>query len=61
MYYLCEALLPELDNIEHEVAAEPLLVEVHLPSESLHLHLHTIKNRSVTDNMGCDLLLSFFF
>jgi hypothetical protein len=39
IYYLCESLLPELDNIEHEVAAEPLLVKVHLPSESLHLHL----------------------
>jgi hypothetical protein len=43
IYYLCEALLPELDNIQHEVAAEPLLVKVHLPSESFHLHLHRIK------------------
>jgi hypothetical protein len=48
MYYLCEALLPEFHNIEHEVAAEPLLVKVHLPSESLHLHLHKIKLKQLS-------------
>jgi hypothetical protein len=57
IYYLCESLLPELDNIEHEVAAEPLLVKVHLPSESLHLHLHkiikTVRLQKISGSTKC--------